>query len=131
VFIYAKYCIIRLMGQGNIGKSKDYYGHTHEDMSVENYDSKEDAGAVVIPFLIQDETQNEPETLKQKNRWHTPVAFGLFGGMLGGIMALPTIEMIESEHGFNTEVPGNIGVGALVVGGGLFVATAVYKHFKP
>jgi hypothetical protein len=98
------------------------YGHSHEQ--------SQDAEIIPIHFNRAVTSDFSAEVSVGNNKWHTPLAYGAFAGLTGGIMTLPTIEMIESENGFGVDVPGSINSAALVVGGVLFVSTAIYKHFK-
>jgi hypothetical protein len=116
----------------NPHNKKSIFGHDHTEHNDSHELAREVEGeseATIVPF--PGSVPEKVDTQGNRNNWHRPIAFGFFGGIFGGILALPTIEMVESEHGFNTEVPGSIGAGALVAGGSLFIVTAVYKYFKP
>jgi hypothetical protein len=117
----------------NSDNNSDYFGHSHNvETSVSHappVETDAESGATIIHFPSS--SAEEVIVEDRKNSWHRPVMFGVFGGIIGGIVAFPTIDMIQSENGFNTEVPGSNSMGALVIAGTFFVSTAGYKHFRP
>jgi hypothetical protein len=100
------------------------FGHDHNYLPKS---SEENAEIISFPAIPP---KSKTELVTSKNKWQTSLVYGAFAGMLGGIIAFPAIDMIESENGFNFEIPGSLNIGATAVAVVSFVSTAVYKYLK-